>query len=136
MVILLLFISYRLLPLLGCFSHVQLCTMLWNVARQAPLSMGFSRQEYWSGLHVLLQGIFPTQGLNPGVLNCRQIPYHWATREAQIIGYIPFISVRFTINAHMCIHTHFFFLESQWLHTYQHTTKVTIVSTYKEPISL
>ena len=29
-----------------------------------PLSMGFSRQEYWSGCHALLQGIFPTQGSN------------------------------------------------------------------------
>ena len=32
----------------------------WTVARQATLSMGFSRQEYWSGLPCPLQGIFPT----------------------------------------------------------------------------
>ena len=32
------------------FSLVQLFVTLWSVARQAPLSMGFSRQEYWSGL--------------------------------------------------------------------------------------
>ena len=32
---------------------------------QAPLSMKFSRQEYWSGLHFLLQGIFPTPGIKP-----------------------------------------------------------------------
>ena len=39
-----------------------------------PLSMGFSRQEYWSGLpHSLLQGIFLTQRSNPGLLHCRQI---------------------------------------------------------------
>ena len=31
---------------LSCFSHVQLCATLWTVAQQAPLSMGFSRQEY------------------------------------------------------------------------------------------
>ena len=31
------------------FSHVRLFVILWTVARQAPLSMGFSRQEYWSG---------------------------------------------------------------------------------------
>ena len=30
--------------------------------------MGFSRQEYWSGLHALLQGIFPTQGPKPHLL--------------------------------------------------------------------
>ena len=35
---------------LSCFSHVQLFATLWTVAHQAPLSMGFSRQVYWSGL--------------------------------------------------------------------------------------
>ena len=38
--------------------------------------MGFSRQEYWSGHCSLLQGIFPTQRLNLGLLHCRQILYH------------------------------------------------------------
>ena len=47
----------------------------WTVARQAPLPMEFSRQEYWDGLHALLQGIFLTQGWNPGLLYCRQILY-------------------------------------------------------------
>ena len=49
---------------LSHFSHVQLCATLWMVAHQALLSMGFSRQEYWSGGHALLQGIFPTQEPN------------------------------------------------------------------------
>ena len=35
--------------MLSCFSHVQLFVTLWTVAHQAPLSMDFSRQEYWSG---------------------------------------------------------------------------------------
>ena len=35
---------------LSCFSCVQLFVTLWTVALQAPLSIGFSRQEYWSGL--------------------------------------------------------------------------------------
>ena len=47
----------------------------WTVACQAPLSMRFSRQEYWVGCHSLLQGIFPTQESNSGVLHCRQILY-------------------------------------------------------------
>ena len=38
--------------------------------------MGFSRQEYWSGSHFLLQGIIPTQGSNLGLPHCRQILYH------------------------------------------------------------
>ena len=37
--------------------------------------MGFPRQEYWSGLPALLQGIFPTQESNPGVPHCRWILY-------------------------------------------------------------
>ena len=37
---------------------------LWTTAPQALLSMGFPRQEYWTGLHFLLQGIFPTQRSN------------------------------------------------------------------------
>ena len=47
------------------FGHVWLCATLWTVARQAPLSMKFSRQEYWSGLPVFLQEPFPTQRRNP-----------------------------------------------------------------------
>ena len=56
----------------------------WTVASKTPLSMGFSRHEYRSGKKKkntevdslsLLQGIFPTQGSNPGLLHCRQILY-------------------------------------------------------------
>ena len=52
-------------------SHVQLFATPWT-ACQAPLSMKFSRQEYWSGSHSLPQGIFLTQGLPYS----RQILYH------------------------------------------------------------
>ena len=47
----------------------------WTVAGQAPLSMEFSRQEYWSGLPFPSAGDRPTQGLKLGLLNCRQILY-------------------------------------------------------------
>ena len=43
-----------------------------TAARQAPLSLGFPRQEYWSGLPFLLQGIFLTQGSNLRLLQCRR----------------------------------------------------------------
>ena len=39
-----------LLLLLSRFRRVQLCATPWTAAYQAPLSMGFSRQEYWSGV--------------------------------------------------------------------------------------
>ena len=57
-------------------SCVRLFATPWAVAYQAPLSVRFSRQEYWSGLPFLLQEIFPTQGSNPGFLHCRQALYH------------------------------------------------------------
>ena len=47
----------------------------WTVTCQALLSLEFSREEHWSGLHLLLQGIFPTQGSTLGHLHCRQILY-------------------------------------------------------------
>ena len=40
--------------------------MLWTVARQAPLSMGFFRQEYWSRLPFPAPGILPDPGVEPG----------------------------------------------------------------------
>ena len=43
---------------------------------QAPPSMGFSRQEYWSGLPFPSPGNFLTQGSNPGLPHCRQTLYH------------------------------------------------------------
>ena len=52
---------------------------------QAPPSMGFSRQGYWSGLPFLLQGIFPTQGSNLGLLHCRQTLYRLSHKGASRI---------------------------------------------------
>ena len=57
-------------------SRVWLSETLSTVACQAPPSKGFSRQEYWRGLPFPLQGIFPTQGSNPGLPHCRQTLNH------------------------------------------------------------
>ena len=46
-------------------SHVPLFVTTWVAARQARLSMGFSRQEYWSGLPFLSPGDLPDPGLKP-----------------------------------------------------------------------
>ena len=50
---------------LTCFSHVRVFVILWTVACQSPLSMGFSRQEYWSGLSFLSPGDLPNPGIDP-----------------------------------------------------------------------
>ena len=47
------------------FSHVQLFANLWTVTHQAPLSMRFSRQEYWRRLPCLPPGDLPDPGIKP-----------------------------------------------------------------------
>ena len=56
-------------------SRVQLLVTPRTVAYRTPPFMGFSRQEYGSGLPFLLQRIFPTQESSPGRPHCRQILY-------------------------------------------------------------
>ena len=46
-------------------NHVQLFETLWTVACQAPLSMGFSKAEYWSGFPYLPPGSLPNLGIEP-----------------------------------------------------------------------
>ena len=50
---------------LSHFSCVWLCVILWTVAHQSPLSLGFSRQEYWSGLPCPPPGNLPNPGVDP-----------------------------------------------------------------------
>ena len=66
----------------GCLGP-QLCLTLWPHGLQPSRLLcpwGFSRQEYWSGLPCLLQGIFPIQGSNPGLPHCGQILY-WLSHQ-------------------------------------------------------
>ena len=65
--------------MLSCFSRVQLFATLWAIARQAPLSMGFSRQEYLSGLPGPPPGDLPDPGIEPHLLSL----LHWQ------VGFLP-----------------------------------------------
>ena len=58
---------------LSRFTHVQPFVTIGTVARQAPLSMGFSRQEYWSGLPCPPPGDLP----HPGIQPTSPIPWAW-----------------------------------------------------------
>ena len=51
-------------------SHVQLFATLWTIGHQAPLSMGFSRQGYWSGLPCPPPGDLPNPGIGTRVSLC------------------------------------------------------------------
>ena len=59
----------------------------WTVAHLASLSMGFTRQEYWSGLLFPSPGDLPESGIKPTSpeLACGSLPL--STREAQFLGY-------------------------------------------------
>ena len=61
----------------------------WTVAYQARLSMGFSKQKYWTGLPFPSPGDFPDPGIKPqapGLLDCRQILY-WLSYEGSPMDY-------------------------------------------------
>ena len=71
-------------------------------AHQAPLSMEFSRQEYWGGCHFLLQVIFLTQGSNLSLLHWQVDLYHWATWEAHVCVNIQYLFFSFWLTS-LCI---------------------------------
>ena len=50
---------------IGVFSDLQLFVTPWTVAHQAPLSMGFSRQECWNGLSFPSPDNLPKPGIKP-----------------------------------------------------------------------
>ena len=82
--------SAVILKVLVAQSCLTLCNPL-AVALQAPLSMGFPRQEYWSGLPFPPPGDLPTQGSNPGHLHCRWILYQLSYQGSPgILLYIRF----------------------------------------------
>ena len=71
--------SYLHECMLNCLSHVQLFVTPWTVARQAPLSMGFSRQEYWSGLPCSPPQDLPDPGIEPVFLPSPALPGRFFT---------------------------------------------------------
>ena len=59
--------------MLSHLSHVQLFVTLWTIAHQAPLSMGFSRQEYWTQFPFPSPGDLPDTGIKPAVSDSKII---------------------------------------------------------------
>ena len=83
---------------LSHFSCVRLFATLWTVAHQAPLSMGFSRQEYLSGLPCPPPEDLPTQGSNPHLLHLQ----HWQEGSLPLAppGKTMYICILFQILFH------------------------------------
>ena len=86
----------RYVCVLSCFSYVRLFSTLWTVASQAPLSMGFSRQDYWSGLSFSPPGDLPNPGIKPVSFMSPALSSRFfttsATWEAQLKGVWLFFS--------------------------------------------
>ena len=68
--------------MLSCFSRVQLFATPWTVALQAPLSMRFSKQEYWSGLPFPTPGDLPDPGIEPTPLMFPALAGRFSTANA------------------------------------------------------
>ena len=104
-------------PCMCChFSHFWLFATPWTVARQAPLSMGFSRQEYWSGLPCPLPGDLPDPEIEPvspasPVLQADSLPlsHQVSPREfpnrSQSCGKTDPCGYNYNCKAHFC-HNH------------------------------
>ena len=61
----------------------------WTAAHQAPVFVGFPRQEYWSGLPFPLPGDLPKPGIEPISLHCKWILHHWTIGEALLFSELP-----------------------------------------------
>ena len=96
---------------LFCFSSLSLSLSLiakpcptlgtpWTIACQAPLSTEFSRNSTGVGCHFFLQGIFLTQGLNSGLLHCRQIlhPLSYQGSPLFFLGYVKTVNQIFLLQ--------------------------------------
>ena len=88
--------------MLSQFSHLQFFVTLWTVSWQFPLSMGFSRQEYWNGWPCPPPGNLPNLGIKPTfpvstALAGRFFTY-WATWEAQPMIQVNSPSTLWSVN--------------------------------------
>ena len=96
-------------------SRVRLFATPWTVAYQAPPSMGFSRQEYWSGLPFPSPGDLPNPGIKPGspVLQTDALPSEppGKSKRQIIINY-----KQVSTGMHMCVTTRACICV--WLHIY------------------
>ena len=96
--------------LLACFSHVQLFATLWTLACQASLSMGFSRQEYWSGLPCPPTGDLPDPGIELESLTSPALTGRLLTTSGRSDAYT-LVEIIFNILAlYLC----FCFYVSKW----------------------
>ena len=88
-------------------SHVRLSATPWTVAYQAPPSMGFSRQEYWSGVPFTSPGDCPYPGNEPRSLHCRQILYHLSQLPGSRVALFVLLQGSFCCCSSSLYHNHY-----------------------------
>ena len=89
-------------------SRVRLFATLWTVACRAPLSMGFSRQEYWSGLPFLSPGDLPDPGMQTGSLMSPEL--------ASSLPLVPPGKPNICTDVHIYVHTEYIGMAQIELH--------------------
>ena len=98
---------YVFVCVLSLFTHVWLCATLWTIVPQAPLSMGFSRQEYSSGLPCPHPGDPPDLGIEPVSLRSPALAGRFfttsATWEARVYMYCVYICMCVYICVCVCV---------------------------------
>ena len=113
----------ELLEVPGACIHDQLLSRIWlfdtpqAVPRQAPLSIKFSRQEYWNALPFHPPGVLTEPGIKPmsPVSPCKQILYQWAIRAAQkSLETISTLLSTLCGHIHPTVTTHFSFRCLPW----------------------
>ena len=72
--------------MLSHFIRIRLSAILWTVALQVPLSMGFPGQEYWSRLSCPPPGDFPNAGVEPVSLTSPALAERWSSDELLRLG--------------------------------------------------
>ena len=100
----------RCICVLNCFSCVWLFATLWTVAHQAPLPMGFSRQEYWSALPFPPPGDLSDPRIEPASVTSPALAGRFFTTNRSlsmemIIWFLSFVSLVWCVNWYVYIET-------------------------------
>ena len=99
---------------LRCFSRVQLFATPWTVARQSPLSVGFSRQEYWRGLPFPPPGNLPNPRIGPTSLTSPEVAGGFFTTSASWKVLFPKLSKRTKSSKNLNTMSNFLCLLQPW----------------------
>ena len=89
--------------MLSRFSRVHLCATLWTAARQAPLSLGASRQEHWSGLLCPPPGLYFVPDLLSSWTEHPFLLYLLSVPHASRLSVSPMSSVKLLLTIAICV---------------------------------